>query len=497
MEMREKFGSRLGFILVSAGCAIGLGNVYKFPYITGQYGGAAFILIYLVFLAILGLPVMACEFAVGRAAQCGMAGAFEKLEPEKSKWHRLKWISILGCYLLLMSYTTITGWMMYYAWKTASGGLAGLDSAGVTQAFGDMTASTGTMALWMVAAVLISFAVCSIGLQKGIERITKIMMTCLMLLIIVLAINSLMLDGADKGVKFYLIPDFQLAMSYGLGNVIYAAMSQAFFTLSIGIGAMEIFGSYLGRDHSLFTEGKNIVLLDTFVALMAGLITLPACFSFGIEPTSGFSLLFITLPNIFNQMAGGRIWGTLFFIFMSFAALTTVIAVFENLLSYYIDGFGWSRKKAAVLNLVLIIVLSVPAILGFTVLSGIQPLGPGSGILDLEDFLVTSNLLPLGSLVFVLFCTRKNGWGWDNFQKEANAGGGIKLPAALRFYMTWILPLIILVVYFKGYYDYFSPKGTAMLVGWMIFAVILVLTILLIAFRQPASDSKSSAPAKK
>ena len=276
MEMREKFGSRLGFILVSAGCAIGLGNVYKFPYITGQYGGAAFILIYLVFLAILGLPVMACEFAVGRAAQCGMAGAFEKLEPEKSKWHRLKWISILGCYLLLMSYTTITGWMMYYAWKTATGGLAGLDSAGVTQAFGDMTASTGTMALWMVIAVLISFAVCSIGLQKGIERITKIMMTCLMLLIIVLAINSLMLDGADKGVKFYLIPDFQLAMSYGLGNVIYAAMSQAFFTLSIGIGAMEIFGSYLGRDHSLFTEGKNIVLLDTFVALMAGLITLPA-----------------------------------------------------------------------------------------------------------------------------------------------------------------------------------------------------------------------------
>lgn len=491
MKMREKFGSRLGFILVSAGCAIGLGNVYKFPYITGQYGGAAFILIYLVFLAILGLPVMACEFAVGRAAQCGMAGAFEKLEPEKSKWHRLKWISILGCYLLLMSYTTITGWMMYYAWKTATGGLAGLDSAGVTQAFGDMTASTGTMALWMVVAVLISFAVCSIGLQKGIERITKIMMTCLMLLIIVLAINSLRLDGADKGVKFYLIPDFQLAMSYGLGNVIYAAMSQAFFTLSIGIGAMEIFGSYLGRDHSLFTEGKNIVLLDTFVALMAGLITLPACFSFGIEPTSGFSLLFITLPNIFNQMAGGRIWGTLFFIFMSFAALTTVIAVFENLLSYYIDGFGWSRKKAAVLNLVLIIVLSVPAILGFTVLSGIQPLGPGSGILDLEDFLVTSNLLPLGSLVFVLFCTRKNGWGWNNFQKEANAGGGIKLPAALRFYMTWILPLIILVVYFKGYYDYFSPKGTALLVGWMIFAVILVLTILLIAFRQPAASRRS------
>ena len=318
MKKREKFGSRLGFILVSAGCAIGLGNVYKFPYICGQYGGAAFILIYLVFLAILGLPVLVCEFTIGRAAQCSMAGAFEKLQPQGSKWHRLKWISILGCYLLLMSYTTITGWMLYYAWKTATGGMTGLDTAGVSQTFSDMTASPGTMALWMVVTVLIAFAVCSIGLQKGIERITKIMMTCLLLLIIILAVNSLMLDGAEEGVRFYLIPDFELAMSYGLGNVIYAAMSQAFFTLSIGIGAMEIFGSYLNREHGLFNEGKNIVLLDTFVALMAGLITLPACFAYGIEPTSGFSLLFITLPNIFNQMAGGQIWGTLFFIFMFF-----------------------------------------------------------------------------------------------------------------------------------------------------------------------------------
>ena len=497
MKKREKFGSRLGFILVSAGCAIGLGNVYKFPYICGQYGGAAFILIYLVFLAILGLPVLVCEFTIGRAAQCSMAGAFEKLQPQGSKWHRLKWISILGCYLLLMSYTTITGWMLYYAWKTATGGMTGLDTTGVSQTFSDMTASPGTMALWMVVTVLISFAVCSIGLQKGIERITKIMMTCLLLLIVILAVNSLMLDGAGEGVRFYLIPDFELAMSYGLGNVIYAAMSQAFFTLSIGIGAMEIFGSYLNREHGLFNEGKNIVLLDTFVALMAGLITLPACFAYGIEPTSGFSLLFITLPNIFNQMAGGQIWGTLFFIFMFFAALSTVIAVFENLLAYYIDAFGWSRKKAAVLNLVLIAVLSIPAILGFNLLSAIQPLGAGTGILDLEDFLVTNNLLPLGSLVFVLFCTRKNGWGWDNFYKEANAGSNIKkLPKAFRLYMSWGLPAIILVVYFKGYYDYFSPKGTALLVGWMIFAILLVAAILFVAFRIP-SKQQQALPVKE
>ena len=496
MKKREKFGSRLGFILVSAGCAIGLGNVYKFPYICGQYGGAAFILIYLVFLAILGLPVLVSEFSIGRAAQCSMAGAFEKLEPKGSKWHRLKWISILGCYLLLMSYTTITGWLMYYAWKTAAGGLTGLDADGVGNAFSELTASAGTMGLWMVITVLISFAVCSIGLQKGIERITKVMMTCLLVLILILAFNSLTLDGAGEGIRFYLIPNFKLAMSYGLGNVIYAAMSQAFFTLSIGIGAMEIFGSYLDREHGLFSEGKNIVLLDTFVALMAGLITLPACFAFGIEPTTGFSLLFTTLPNVFNQMAGGRIWGTLFFIFMFFAALSTVIAVFENLVSFYIDAFGWSRKKASLLNLVLIIVLSIPAVLGFNLLSAIQPLGTGSNILVMEDFLVSNNLLPLGSLVFVLFCTRKNGWGWDNFHKEANAGSSIKkLPKVFRLYMTWGLPAIILVVYFKGYYDYFSPMGTGMLVGWMIFAILLVAAILLIAFRSKGTDT-ASLPAK-
>ena len=483
MKQREKFGSRLGFILVSAGCAIGLGNVYKFPYICGQYGGAAFILIYLVFLAILGLPILICEFAVGRASQSSIASSFEKLEAPGTHWHKMKWMGMAGNYLLMMFYTMVSGWMMYYAWRTATGELSGLDSDGVSAAFGSMTQSPGTMTFWMILTVLLSFGICSLGLQGGIERITKVMMSCLLVLIVVLAAHSLTLDGAEEGLRFYLVPNFKLAMEYGLGNVIYAAMSQAFFTLSIGIGAMEIFGSYLHRDHTLTSEGVNIVLLDTFVALMAGLITLPACFTYGVEPTAGVSLLFISLPNVFNHMAGGRIWGTLFFIFMSFAALSTVVAVFESLISYYIDLRGWSRKKSVVFNIVLMIILSMPAILGFNVLSGIHPLGAGTNLMDLEDFLVSSNLLPLGSLVFVLFCTRKNGWGWDNALQEMNAGKGLKLPGFIRGYMSYGLPAIIILVYLKGYYDYFKPKGTGMLIGWMTLAVLLVAAILFVAFK--------------
>lgn len=483
MKQREKFGSRLGFILVSAGCAIGLGNVYKFPYVCGQYGGAAFILIYLFFLAILGLPVLVCEFAVGRASQRSIASAFEKLEAPGAQWHKLKWMGMVGNYLLMMFYTMVTGWMMYYAWQTAVGNMDGLDNEGISAAFNLMIGSPGTMTFWMILAVLFSFGICSFGLQNGIERITKVMMSCLLALIVILAIHSLTLEGAEEGIRFYLVPNFALVKEYGIGNVVYAAMSQAFFTLSIGIGAMEIFGSYLNRDHTLISEGKNIVLLDTFVALTAGLITLPACFAYGVEPTAGVSLLFISLPNVFVHMAGGRIWGTLFFVFMSFAALSTVIAVFESLISYYIDMLGWSRKKSVAWNIVLVTILSMPAVLGFNVLSWIQPLGAGTNLMDLEDFLVSSNLLPLGSLVFVLFCTRKSGWGWDHALQEINAGKGLKLSNAVRGYISYGLPAIIILVYLKGYYDFFKPKGTGMLIGWMIFAVILVAAILTVAFK--------------
>ena len=494
MKERETFGSRLGFILVSAGCAVGIGNVWKFPYLCGQYGGAAFIVIYLVFLAIFGLPILICEFAVGRKSRKGMGCAFEKLEPAGTKWHHLKWISILGSYLLMMFYTLVSGWMMYYAWRTAAGKLSGLDTQGVGDAFNQMLGSVPTMTGWMIAAVVISFAVCALGLQNGIEKITKVMMSILIVMMVVLAVHSLVLPGAMEGVKFYLIPDFQLVTDYGLGEVVYAAMSQAFFTLSVGIGAMEIFGSYMKRDRKLLGESVNIILLDTFVALTAGFIIIPACFAYGVEPGSGPSLLFITLPNVFNNMASGEIWGTCFFIFMSFAALSTVIAVFENIISFYIDTLGWSRKKTVALNLVLIILLSMPAVLGYNLLGHIQLLGAGSTLMDVEDFLVSNNLLPLGSMVFVLFCVRRNGWGWKNFLEEANQGTGRGLPTGswLKFYMTWILPLVILIVYLKGYYDFFADQGPAVLIPWMIFAVVLMAAILFFALR-PAKQKQKKA----
>lgn len=477
MNKRENFGSRLGFILVSAGCAVGLGNVWKFPYICGQYGGAAFILIYLIFLLILGLPILICEFAVGRASRKGMSMALDTLEPEGTKWHRLKWISIVGSYILMMFYTMVGGWMLSYVWKSASGQLTGLDANRISDVFSNMLQSPVSMTFWMIVTVLLSFGVCALGLQKGVEKITKIMMSMLIILIIILAVNSLLLSGAGKGVRFYLVPDFDEVVKNGIGNVVFAAMSHAFFTLSIGIGSMEIFGSYLGKDRSLTGEAINILILDTFVALMAGFIIIPACFAYGVEPGAGPSLLFITLPNIFNHMPGGRIWETAFFIFMSFAALSTVIAVFENILATFMDMRGWSRMKAVAVNIPLIIVLSMPAILGYNVLSGIQLLGEGSTIMDYEDFIVSYNLLPLGSLIFVLFCVRKNGWGWDNFIKEANTGAGIKFPVVIKFYMTYILPLIIVVIYLKGYYDMFASRGTLPLIGWMTFALVFLAII--------------------
>lgn len=477
MAKRDKFASRLGFILVSAGCAIGIGNVWKFPYICGMYGGAAFIVIYLIFLLILGLPILICEFSVGRGSQLGMGRAFEKLEPAGTKWHRLKWISIFGSFLLMMFYTMVGGWMLYYAYLELTGKMTGLDSAGVANVFSEMLSQPQTMGLWALIAIVVSFGICALGVKNGVEKITKIMMSCLIVLMLVLAVHSVFLPNASEGIKFYLVPDFKSVVSKGIGTSIFAAMSHAFFTLSIGIGAMEIFGSYLDKKKKLTGEAVNIVLLDTFVALMAGFIIIPACFSFGVEPDSGPSLLFITLPNLFNNMAGGRIWGTMFFIFMSFAALSTIVAVFENIIAAFMDMNGWSRKKAVGVNFLLVTVLSVPAIIGFNLLSKFQPLGEGSSIMDLEDFLVSYNLLPLGSLVFVMFCVRKNGWGFDNFIKEANTGSGVSLPKWIRFYMSYILPVIVIVIYLKGYYDTFASQGTGTLIAWMCFAVLLLAII--------------------
>ncbi len=452
---REKFASRLGFLLISAGCAIGLGNVWRFPYITGKYGGAAFVLIYLFFLAALGLPIMVMEFAVGRASQKSAALSFNLLEPKGSKWHLYSYGAMLGNYMLMMFYTTVCGWMMIYFVKMVSGEFTGKTPEQVGAVFGDMLSQPLLLTIWMVIVVLLGFGVCSMGLQNGVERITKFMMCCLLLVMLVLVFRSVTLPNAAEGLTFYLMPDFSKISEVGLSEVIFAAMGQAFFTLSLGIGAMAIFGSYIGKDRTLTGESINITLLDTAVALMAGLIIFPACSAFGVDPGEGPSLVFITLPNIFNTMAGGRLWGSLFFIFMTFAALSTIIAVFENIVSFGMDLWGWPRKRVVLFNIALIILLSMPCVLGFNLWSGFHPLGGSSNIQDLEDFIISNNLLPLGSLVYLCFCTSRYGWGWDRFIKEADTGNGIKFPAWLRFYVTWILPAIVLIIFVQGYWTKF------------------------------------------
>lgn len=456
MNNRERFSSRLGFILISAGCAVGLGNVWRFPYITGQYGGAAFVLVYLIFLVLLGLPIMVMEFAVGRASQKSAARSFHVLEPAGTKWHLQGYACMAGNYLLMMFYTTVGGWMAAYIFKTLTGEFKGLDSDGVAAVFNDMLARPGYMTFWMVLVVLLSFFICSLGLQKGVERITKAMMSCLFLILLILCIRSVTLPGASEGLRFYLIPDFARFTENGVGNTIFAAMGQAFFTLSLGIGAMAIFGSYIGKDRTLTGETINICLLDTLVAFLAGLIIFPSCFAFGVDPGQGPGLVFITLPNIFNQMVGGRIFGVLFFVFMTFAAQSTIIAVFENIISFSMDLFGISRKKTVLINGIAIILLSLPCVFGFNIWSGFQPLGAGSTIQDLEDFIVSNNLLPLGSMVYLLFCTSRYGWGWKNFLAEADTGKGVKFPAWARVYVSYILPLIVLFIFIMGYYQKFK-----------------------------------------
>ena len=455
MKEREKLGSRLGFILISAGCAIGIGNVWKFPYMAGQGGGGAFVLFYLIFLLMLGLPIMTMEFAVGRASQKSPVKAYYALEKPGQKWHIHGYITLIGCYLLMMFYTTVTGWMLNYFYMTATGKFQGLDSDGVAGQFTNMLGQPVTMGFWMIVVVIAGVFVCSRGLQNGLEKVTKVMMISLLVIMVVLAINSFTMDGAKEGLKFYLIPDFERMKEIGIISTITGAMNQAFFTLSLGIGAMAIFGSYIGKDHALLGESMNIALLDTFVAITSGLIIFPACFAFGVNPDSGPNLIFITLPNIFNSMAGGRIWGSIFFLCMLFAAASTIIAVFENIISFAMDLTGCSRGKAVAVNLVVIILLSLPCVFGFNLLSGFQPLGAGSTILDLEDFIVSNNLLPLGSLVYLLFCTSRYGWGWKNFRKEANAGTGIKFPKWSRIYVSYILPLIVLFIFVQGYWSKF------------------------------------------
>lgn len=448
---REKFSSRLGFILISAGCAIGLGNVWRFPYIVGKYGGAAFVLIYLAFLLVLGLPIVVMEFSVGRASKKSAALSFDVLEPKGSKWHLTKYIAMAGNYMLMMFYTTVAGWMVLYFLKMLKGDFTGLDAEATAREFDNMLANPAVMTFFMVIIVLICFAICAQGLVAGVERITKGMMLLLFVLLLVLAVHSVFLEGGAPGLEFYLKPDFGKMREAGLGEAVFAAMGQSFFTLSIGIGALAIFGSYIGREKRLTGEAISIALLDTMVAFMSGLIIFPACFAYEIEPASGPSLIFITLPNVFNHMAGGRLWGALFFIFMAFAALSTVIAVFQNIISFATDLTGCSVKKAVFWNIIAIILLSMPCVLGFNVWSCFQPLGPGTTIQDLEDFILSNNLLPIGSVLYLLFCTSRYGWGFKNFLKEANEGDGLPFPAWARVYVSYILPLIVLFIFIEGY----------------------------------------------
>lgn len=452
---REYFSSRLGFILISAGCAIGLGNVWRFPYIVGKYGGAAFVLVYLLFLLILGLPIMVMEFSVGRASKASAALSFDRLEPKGTKWHWYKFGAMAGNYLLMMFYTTIGGWMVQYFIKMVSGRFEGLNTEEVSGVFSEMLAQPGTMTAYMIFVVVACFLICGIGFQKGVEKITKVMMLLLLGLMFLLAIRSVTLPNAGNGLRFYLYPDFHKLVEYGLFESIFAAMGQAFFTLSLGIGAIAIFGSYIGKERSLTGEAVCVTLLDTFVAFIAGLIIFPACFAYGVDPGQGPSLIFITLPNVFNSMSGGRIWGTLFFLFMIFAAASTVIAVFENIISFAIDLTGCSRKKAVLVNTIAMILLSLPCVLGFNLWSGFAPFGAGSNVLDLEDFIVSNNLLPLGSLIYLLFCTSRYGWGWKNFLAEADAGSGLKFPKWARIYVSYVLPLIVLFIFVQGYISKF------------------------------------------
>lgn len=447
---RESFKSRLGFILVSAGCAIGIGNVWRFPYVAGENGGGLFVLLYLVFLALMGIPVLTMELAVGRASRKSAVLGYKKLEKPKSKWHIHGWFCMLGCYLLMMYYTTVSGWMTSYFYKFATGTFeSGMTSEQVSGVFSQLQSNPIEMVIWMAIITILGFLVCSRGIQKGIEKVSKVMMIALLVLILALAVNSILLSGAGEGLKFYLVPNFEKVSEIGIGNIVSAAMNQSFFTLSLGIAAMEIFGSYMSKDNTLPGESVKICALDTFVAIMAGLIIFPACFSYGVEPDQGPALIFITLPNVFVNMAGGRIWGTLFFLFMTFACFSTIIAVFENIISFCIDMFKISRTKSVIINAVIILIASLPCVFGFNIWSGFELFG--QNVLGMEDFLVSNILLPVGSLIYLLFCVTKFGWGFDNYLAESNTGKGMKFARFLKPYFQFVLPILVLIVLVQGF----------------------------------------------
>jgi NSS family neurotransmitter:Na+ symporter len=447
---RENFKSKLGFILVSAGCAIGIGNVWRFPFVTGQNGGGIFVLLYLLFLVIMGIPVLTMELAIGRASKKSAVLAYKTLEKPKSKWHIHGWFCILGCYLLMMYYTPVSGWMLSYFFKFATGTFeSGMSSEDVSNVFSSLMSNPTEMIIWMAIMAIAGFFVCSKGIQNGIEKVSKVMMILLLTLIIILAVNSLALTGAAEGIKFYLVPDMEKVKSIGIGHIITSAMSQAFFTLSLGIASMEIFGSYMTREKTLPSESIKICILDTFVAITAGLIIFPACFSYGVQPDQGPALIFVTLPNVFVNMAGGRIWGTLFFLFMTFACFSTVIAVFENLISFSIDMFNLSRTKAVIINAIIMLIGCLPCIFGFNILSGFSIFG--KGVLDIEDFIVSNLLLPVGAFLYSLFCSTKFGWGFDGYLNECNQGKGIKFPRFIKPYVKYILPVLVLIVFISGF----------------------------------------------
>ncbi len=456
---RESLATRLGFILISAGCAIGLGNVWRFPFITGKYGGAAFVLIYLFFLFLMAMPIMVMEFSVGRASRQSVVNSFRVLKPGSKKWSLFGCVALFGNYLLLMFYTTVTGWMLAYTWFSASGKLNGLNPEAVGNAFGGLLSQPEAVVGWMALAIFIGAGICIMGLRNGVERITKVMMTALFVIMLVLVVRAVTLPGAEGGLRFYLLPDFARLQENGVWNSIYAALGQAFFTLSIGIGSMAIFGSYISRDRSLTGEAVIITSLDTSVAILSGLIIFPICFAYGVDVGAGPGLVFVTLPNMFNNMPMGQLWSILFFLLMSFAALSTVVAVFEHIISNSMDVLGWSRKTACIVNGLLLFVLSLPCALGFNLLSGFTVMG---GVLDLEDFILSNNLLPLGALCYLIFCCTRYGWGWKNFIAEADHGKGLKFPKMLRFYFTFVVPVIVLVVFIFGYLDKF-PQLRALL----------------------------------
>lgn len=447
---RENFKSRLGFILISAGCAVGIGNVWKFPYVTGQSGGGIFVLFYLFFLIAIGVPVLTMEFAVGRASKKSVVCCYQELEPKGSKWHFHGYVALFGNYMLMMFYTTVAGWMLSYFYRFLKNDFKGLDPEAVAGEFSGMLADPAGMAFWMAVIVIAGFLICSFGLQAGVEKISKPMMIGLLLLITVLACRSILLEGGMEGLRFYLVPDWGKVEEAGLFNVIIAALNQSFFTLSLGIGAMEIFGSYMDRGRTLLGESLRIAILDTFVAIVSGLIIFPACFAYGVDPKAGPELIFITLPNVFSSMPGGNLWGSLFFLFMTFASFSTIIAVFENIIACWIDKWKISRIRASVINGAILLTASLPCVLGYNIWSGFQPRGAGSTVLDLEDFIVSNLLLPAGSLIFLLFGATKWGWGFDRYLEEANAGEGVKLPRFLKGYVTWVIPCVILVILILG-----------------------------------------------